>query len=55
MKRLIAVCLVLVMMLLQGSVCFAREVSTYDVLLNMDPVLIERFIEGGLPEEEQRI
>lgn len=51
MKRLIAACLVLVITVLQGSVCFAREVSTYDVLLNMDPLLIERFQQGGLPEE----
>ena len=51
MKRLIAFCLVLAMVVLQGSVCFAREVSTYDVLMNMDPVLIERFSEGGLSEE----
>lgn len=54
MKRFIAACLVLVMTVLQGSVCFAREVSTYDVLLNMDPDFIERFQEGGLPEEMVR-
>ncbi len=51
MKRLFSMLLVLVMLVLQGSVCFAREVSTYDVLLNMDPVLIQRFQEGGLSEE----
>ena len=51
MKRFLSWLLVLVMIVLQGSVCFAREVSTYDILLNMDPVLIERFQEGGLSEE----
>ncbi len=51
MKRLIAVLMAVVMLLLQSSVCFAREVSTYDVLLNMDPELIDRFSEGGLSEE----
>lgn len=54
MKRLISVFLILVIAILQGSVCFAREVSTYDVLLNMDPGFIERFQEGGLSEEMMR-
>ena len=53
MKRIFSFVLVLVM-LLQGTVCFAREVSTYDVLLNMDPALIERFSAGGLSEEMTR-
>ena len=51
LKRLVATFLVLVMLVLQSVCCYAREVSTYDVLLNMDPILIERFLEGGLSEE----
>ncbi len=54
MKRFVAFLLVLVITWLQGFVCFAREVSTYDVLLNMDPGLIERFLDGGLSEEMTR-
>ena len=51
MKKLIAFFLTLAMLVSQVSVCFARNVSTYDVLLNMDPALIERFREGGLEDD----
>lgn len=51
MKKLLAFFLSLVLFVSQSSVCFAREVSTYDVLMNMDPVLLERFREGGLSDE----
>ena len=51
MKKLIAFLLITAMLFLQVSVCFAREVSTFDVLMNMDPVLLERFRAGGLSDE----
>jgi len=51
LKRLVAVFLALVMLFMQNVSGFSREVSTYDVLLNMDPILIERFLESGLSEE----
>ncbi len=51
MKKLLAFFLILAMLVSQSSVCFAREVSTYDVLMNMDPHLLERFREGGLSDE----
>lgn len=51
MKKLLAFFLILAMLVSQGSVCFAREVSTYDVLMNMDPNLLERFRSGGLSDE----
>ena len=50
MKKLIAFVLTVVLLVSQVSVCFARNVSTYEVLLSMDPVLIERFREGGLED-----
>ena len=51
MKKLIAFLLSITMIFVQGSVCFAREVSTFQVLTNMDPVLLDRFREGGLSDE----
>lgn len=51
MKKLIAFLLILVMLFLQGSVCFAREVATYDVLVNMDPGLLQRFRDGNLSDD----
>lgn len=51
MKRLLAFCMMLVMLISQISVCYAREVSTYDVLTNMDPGLLDRFRQGGLSDE----
>ncbi|MBO5409232.1 MAG: S-layer homology domain-containing protein [Clostridia bacterium] len=51
MKKLISFFLTVVLLVSQVSVCFARNVSTYEVLFSMDPVLIERFREGGLEDE----
>lgn len=51
MKKLIAFLLITAMLFMQGSVCFAREVSTFDILTNMDPGLLDRFREGGLSDE----
>ncbi len=50
MKKLIALCLAVLILISQVSVCFARNVSTYEVLLSMDPGLIERFRDGGLQD-----
>lgn len=54
MKQLTAFLLVLVLLFSQVCVCFARTVSTYDVLLNMDPSILSRFQEGGVSEEMMR-
>ena len=53
-KKLLSFFLVLAMLCVGSSVCFARNVSTYDVLVNMDPLLLERFREGGLNDEMLR-
>ena len=50
MKRILAFFLFLIMLVSQSSVCLARNISTYEILLNMDPALIERFREGGLED-----
>lgn len=54
MKKLMLFFLILAMLCMQGSVCFAREVSTYDVLMNMDPALLDRFRAGGLADDTIR-
>lgn len=51
MKKITAFVLILAMLLMSCSVCFARDVSTFDVLSNMDNALLERFRAGDLSDE----